>query len=139
MRPVIVLNLLTVSNTATDVPGQKNNGDHANTEVTAKTDDGWYISEDGKYGIQLSEPQKTTDGVYTICFKVRVQASGVVIYDTKVDIETDGVVTLAKEDTIQNFTKGSDGKYSFRLLCEKQDDTTSKTITKKIKFKPKDK
>lgn len=77
----------------------------------------------------MSESQKTANGVYPIDFKVRVQASGTVLYVIKIDIGTDGVLTLAKEDNIQDSTEGSDGKYSSRLLCEQKDGISLKAIT----------
>ena len=118
---------------------QNTEGAEQKTEKNNSTKlvNGWYLSEDEMYAVQPSDPEKKSDGVYTLTFKVRNQSTGKTIYDKEIEIKAAGELTLASENAIQDFTTGEEGKYRFTIVCEKKEGNTVKRITKKISFKAK--
>lgn len=81
--------------------------------------DGWYVSDDGKFGIYPTNLQRDSYGTYTVDIQIREEASKTVVANTELDLGQESFsLSLSEEGAIQNFIKEGSGKYSFDVVCD---------------------
>lgn len=81
---------------------------------------GWYVSDDGKYGIYPLNFEKNTDGTYTLLLQVREEATlySMGTYELSLEGEEGYELYLPKENVIRDFVSEGNRKYSFDVACD---------------------
>lgn len=93
--------------------------DTTESESHINLKNGWYISDDGKFGIKpLSLESYYWDSSYSLEIEIRDEASGDIVLETELTLEKDGEMELVKEGAIQDFVYAGNGKYEFKVVCE---------------------
>lgn len=87
--------------------------------VEVSQSDGWYVSDDGRFGIYPMNLQRDSYGTYTVEIQIRDEASKSVVAETELNLgQEDFDLNLSEEGAIRDFTRVGNGEYSFEVACD---------------------